>query len=139
MIKRELAKDPKLANENWERFLPKFRRRHEAKKKGEVWTPPAPAISGSNNIALDGSGEIFTSHDDDAAAPAPKKVKKEKKVYTPFPPAQLPSKVRFLPAVGLRAAIDPQPRRSTSSSSRESTSSRRVRKPRRPRRRGEQR
>ena len=55
MIKRELAKDPALAEESWERFLPKFRKRN-ARKKG-----PAK----------------------DA----------KKKVYTPFPPPQAPSKI----------------------------------------------
>ena len=91
MIKRELAKDPKLANENWERFLPKFRRRHEAKRKAVL--TEAPAISGSNNIALDGSGEIYAAASGEGEK-KDKKDKKDKKAYTPFPPAQLPSKVR---------------------------------------------
>lgn len=56
MIKRELAKNPELANEDWSRFLPMFKKRNVARKK-------------------------------------PKKIRKEKKVYTPFPPAQLPRKV----------------------------------------------
>lgn len=57
MIKKELAKDPELAGENWDRFLPKFKARNVQRK-------------------------------------APAKVR-EKKEYTPFPPANhiQPSKV----------------------------------------------
>merc|ERR1711892_91654 len=56
MIKRELMKDPKLRNENWERFLPKFEHKNLSKRKQPL-------------------------------------KKKEKKPYTPFPPAQALSKV----------------------------------------------
>merc|ERR1719511_349463 len=56
MIKRELMKDPKLKNENWERFLPKFEHKNLSKRK-----------------------QPFK--------------KREKKAYTPFPPAQPLSKV----------------------------------------------
>ena len=55
MIKRELAKDPALAEENWQRFLPQFKKRNVQRKK-------------------------------------PKKVRQVKE-YTPFPPAQVMSKV----------------------------------------------
>jgi ribosomal RNA assembly protein len=53
MIKRELAKDEKLKNESWDRFLPNFKKRNVKSKKPKV----------------------------------------EKKVKTPFPPAQTPRKI----------------------------------------------
>lgn len=55
MIKRELSQDENLAKENWDRFLPKFKKSNVQRKK-------------------------------------PHSVK-EKKSYTPFPPAPIPSKV----------------------------------------------
>ncbi|KAF8075859.1 hypothetical protein FPV67DRAFT_1776505 [Lyophyllum atratum] len=79
MIRRELAKDPKLATESWDRFLPQFRKRHlktseKTAKKNEILDHKAEARKAAG---LDPQG---------SAKPA-------KKVYTPFPPAQLPRKV----------------------------------------------
>ncbi|CAH6722963.1 KRR1 small subunit processome component [[Candida] jaroonii] len=53
MIKQELSKKPELANEDWSRFLPSFKKRNVQRKKAKI----------------------------------------QKKVYTPFPPQQLPRKV----------------------------------------------
>ncbi|GAK64743.1 90S preribosome/SSU processome component KRR1 [Moesziomyces antarcticus] len=71
MIKRELAKDPKLAEENWERFLPKFKKRNvkpkkptegEQKKdkiKPKTYTPfPPPQQPSKIDLQLE-SGEYF--------------------------------------------------------------------------------
>ena len=79
MIKRELAKDPKLANESWDRFLPKFRRRH---------------LKSSEKTARKNERLEAKNAERAAAGLEPiKAIKPEKKVYTPFPPAQLPRKV----------------------------------------------
>ncbi|KAI8070488.1 hypothetical protein BC940DRAFT_317804 [Gongronella butleri] len=66
MIKRELAKDPKLANESWDRFLPQFKKRNvkskkpvatQAKKK--EYTPFPPAQEQSKIDKQLESGEYF--------------------------------------------------------------------------------
>jgi ribosomal RNA assembly protein len=65
MIKKELAKDPNLAGEDWSRFLPQFAKKNTSKRR------------------------------------VPFKVRDtEKRVYTPFPPAPVPSKVDLQIASG---------------------------------------
>ncbi|KAF8351051.1 ribosomal RNA assembly protein mis3 [Amanita rubescens] len=77
MIKRELAKDPKLANESWDRFLPTFRKRH---------------LTTSEKTAR--KNEAFSKKEEARkAAGLETEEKPKKKVYTPFPPPQPPRKV----------------------------------------------
>lgn len=70
MIKRELAKDPALANESWDRFLPNFKKRVLSKrrvphnvtdkaKKSYTAFPPAPEKS-KVDLQIE-SGEYFLS------------------------------------------------------------------------------
>lgn len=80
MIKRELAKDPKLVNESWDRFLPKFRQRH-------LKTSEKTARKNERMAEKNESRKAAGLDPIDAA-------KKEKKVYTPFPPPQQARKVR---------------------------------------------
>ena len=80
MIKRELAKDPQLANESWDRFLPKFRKRH---LKTSVKTARKNEVRAEKDEARR------------AAGLEPVERQPKKKVYTPFPPPQQLRKVRF--------------------------------------------
>ncbi|KAK0490467.1 hypothetical protein IW261DRAFT_1432199 [Armillaria novae-zelandiae] len=79
MIRRELAKDPKLATESWDRFLPQFRKRHL--KTSEK--------TAKKNEKMQTQNEARTA----AGLPEAAASKTAKKPYTPFPPAQLPRKV----------------------------------------------
>ena len=68
MIKRELMKDPELANENWERFLPHFKKRTLSKRKKPLkvtdkskkpYTPfPPPQEKSKVDLQIE-SGEYF--------------------------------------------------------------------------------
>lgn len=66
MIQRELAKDPKLKNENWERFLPNFaskniskRKQPKNKKVKKPYTPFPPPQPESKVDKMLASGEYF--------------------------------------------------------------------------------
>ncbi|KAL4777877.1 hypothetical protein BDW60DRAFT_202750 [Aspergillus nidulans var. acristatus] len=70
MIKRELAKDPTLAHESWDRFLPNFKKRTLSKrrtpfkvtdKSKKVYTPFPPAPEKSKVDLQIESGEYFLS------------------------------------------------------------------------------
>lgn len=66
LIKRELAKNPALANENWDRFLPKFKKKNVKQKKPQTkekkpYTPfPPPQQPSKIDLELE-NGEYFMS------------------------------------------------------------------------------
>ncbi|KAA8537238.1 hypothetical protein F0562_029706 [Nyssa sinensis] len=66
MMKNGLVKDPALANENWDRFLPKFRKKNVKQKKvkskeKKPYTPfPPPQQPSKIDLQLE-SGEYFLS------------------------------------------------------------------------------
>jgi ribosomal RNA assembly protein len=72
MIKKELSNNPELANEDWSRFLPQFKKRNvkrkSSKKKAKDYTPfPPEQIPRKEDLLME-TGEYFLS----------KKEKKEK-------------------------------------------------------------
>ncbi|KAK8796714.1 hypothetical protein WA538_005909 [Blastocystis sp. DL] len=80
MIKRELAKDPSMKNENWDRFLPKFKKENKPAKKKTVvkekkYTPfpPENHITPSKVDLQIESGEYFLSEKQKAERAATKK------------------------------------------------------------------
>ncbi|CAK9174977.1 unnamed protein product [Ilex paraguariensis] len=66
MMKKELGKDPALANENWDRFLPNFKKKNVKRKKvrskeKKQYTPfPPPQQPSKIDLQLE-SGEYFLS------------------------------------------------------------------------------
>lgn len=87
MIKRELAKDPALAEENWSRFLPNFKKknvqRHKPRKVREKkdYTPFPPPQQPSKVDLMIESGEYFLSREQKMAnARASKDAKQEQKL-----------------------------------------------------------
>jgi tRNA A37 N6-isopentenylltransferase MiaA len=86
MIRRELAKDPRLASESWDRFLPQYKRRHlktseKTAKKNEKEQTRAEKLAEIHGTTVE--EELKQQQKD----------KMKKKTYTPFPPPQLPRKV----------------------------------------------
>ncbi|PPR03318.1 hypothetical protein CVT24_012594 [Panaeolus cyanescens] len=83
MIRRELAKDPNLATESWDRFLPQFRKHHlkTSEKTAKKNEKLAQKVEARNAAGLETTAEDL------------KKEQTKKKVYTPFPPAQQPRKI----------------------------------------------
>jgi ribosomal RNA assembly protein len=64
MIKRELAKDEKLKNESWDRFLPHFKKQNAKKKKPQKSSKkeksvfPPPQMPRKIDLELE-SGQYF--------------------------------------------------------------------------------
>jgi ribosomal RNA assembly protein len=88
MIKRELAKDPELANQSWDRFLPKFKKKNVKRKKpskigkgkkDQVF-PPAPVPSKIDKQIE--SGEYFLSQEAKRRRQAAEKLEKQKEALS---------------------------------------------------------
>lgn len=110
MIKRELAKDPKLKDENWERFLPKFtsknvskRKKPKNRKEKKPYTPFPPPQQESKLDKEMASGEYFLKEEQkrakrkkeqDAKHEEAEKRRQERRSQAFVPPEEKPSEVK---------------------------------------------
>ncbi|CAI9099311.1 OLC1v1036106C1 [Oldenlandia corymbosa var. corymbosa] len=82
MLRRELAKDPALANENWDRFLPTFKKKNVKQKKvkskeKKPYTPfPPPQQPSKVDKQLE-TGEYFLSDKKRSARKSQEKLEKQ--------------------------------------------------------------
>ncbi len=106
MIKRELAKDPTLAQENWDRFLPEFKKKNVPRQKPKeirakkTYTPfPPPQAPSKVDLQLE-SGEYFLSeqqrklkkkHEKQAQAADRSVAKREERQQQFVPPPEAPA------------------------------------------------
>ncbi|KAI6657591.1 KRR1 small subunit processome component-like [Oopsacas minuta] len=85
MVKRELMKNPELANQSWDRFLPKFKkvnvkRKKVAKKQKTPYTPfPPPPPESKVDKSLT-SGEYFLGEKEKEKVRREAKSKKQKEI-----------------------------------------------------------
>ncbi|KAM3427940.1 hypothetical protein MY4824_009128 [Beauveria thailandica] len=87
MIKRELAKDPELKNESWDRFLPNFKRKTLSRRRTphsvtdktkKVYTPFPPAPEKSKVDRQIESGEYFLGKQAKQQAARTERLEKQK-------------------------------------------------------------
>ena len=88
MVKRELENDPELAKENWDRFLPKFKKKnvqrrkpHKVRKKKEYTPFPPPQLPSKVDLQIE-SGEYFLSESAKKQAKAAEKAAKQQAKVT---------------------------------------------------------
>ncbi|KRY86794.1 KRR1 small subunit processome component -like protein [Trichinella pseudospiralis] len=81
MLKKELMKDPKLASENWDRFLPKFRKKLTSQKKKSSKKVEHPKQAVNTQCKLDQqleTGEYFLKNPENSGSKKPKDSTKKK-------------------------------------------------------------